>query len=419
MNRLARGLSTAAVVALGAVGLPAASSAAGSGVVGSAAGHGNDFGRATLTAFASLPAQTYVSASDPSGSLLGTAPINGITPPFADQPVQGFSGVVSHHDGTFDVLSDNGYGTKANSGDFVLRIHRIGPVFDRGGHSGGGTVDVLGGINLTDPDGHVPFPLTRADRVLTGADLDVESMVRAGDGSTWLGDEFGPFLLHVDRAGRVLEPPISLPGVFAPENPLRDPATPVNLPSSKGFEGMASSPDGRFLFPLLEGSVAGDTAGDLRMYEFDIHRRAYTSRHWVYRLDSPANAIGDAIALDANRFLVIERDGGQGDAAMTKRVYLADNRDRDHDGAMDKTLVADLLNIANPRGVGGFGATFRFPFVTIEDIVVLDDRTLGILNDNNFPFSSGRTPGQPDNNEFITLRLGRSLNPDPRVLGQR
>ena len=70
------------------------------------------FGRATLTGFAALPAATFVSASDPSGSLLGGAPSNGITPPFADQPIQGFSGIVRDGGGTFEVLSDNGYGNE-------------------------------------------------------------------------------------------------------------------------------------------------------------------------------------------------------------------------------------------------------------------------------------------------------------------
>lgn len=39
----------------------------------------------------------------------------------------------------------------------------------------------------------------------------------------------------------------------------------------------------------------------------------------------------------------------------------------------------------------------------------LDARTLGVLNDNNYPFSAGRTPGQPDNNEFILIRLDAPL----------
>ncbi|MFG1685702.1 esterase-like activity of phytase family protein [Nonomuraea sp. NPDC049269] len=296
------------------------------------------------------------------------------------------------------MLSDNGYGAKNNSADFLLRVHRIKPDFKAG------TVQVLGGFNLSDPRGRVSWPLTRADRKLTGADFDVESIVRSADGTYWIGDEFGPFLLHFSATGTLLEAPIELPGVKAPENPTLNGATP-NLAGSKGFEGMARSADGRWLYPLLEGTVSGDPAGTLRLNEFDVRGRAYTSKRWTYKLDSPANAIGDAIAVDENRFLIIERDNNQGDAAALKRVYLADKRDRDHDGALDKTLAADLLDLANPKGLGGFGETFRFPFQTIEDVVILDDRTLGILNDNNFPFSSGRTAGQPDNDEFITVRL--------------
>ena len=359
-----------------------------------------------LTSFASLPALTFVPGSEPSGAALGTAPVNGIAAPWADQPVQGFSGVLPNRDGSYHVLSDNGFGNKANSGDFLLRIHQIVPVPSTG------AVDVIGGLNLTDPYAKVPFPLTRPDRVLTGSDFDVESIVRAADGSYFIGDEFGPWLLHFDRAGRLLTAPVPLPDVRAPENPAGSP----NLGGSKGFEGMAYSPDKRFLYPLLEGTVTGDTAGDLRMYEYDIARAAYTGKRWTYRLDSAANAIGDAIGVDANRFLIIERDSNQGDAAALKRIYLADRRDRNSDGVMDKTLVVDLLNIANPRRLGGFGKVFRFPFVTIEDVALLDGRTLAVLNDNNFPGSAGRTPGVADNNEFITVRLPKSLNPDRRVL---
>ncbi|GGN14916.1 glycerophosphoryl diester phosphodiesterase [Lentzea pudingi] len=365
--------------------------------------------RATLTNFAFLPAQTYLPGSEPSGAALGTAPINGVTPPFADQPIQGLSGLVRNSDGTFDAISDNGYGTKANSADFLLRIHRIAPDFAKN------TVDVLGGITLTDPNGHISFPLTRPDRVITGADIDIESVTRGADGSYWMGDEFGPYLLHFDRAGRLLAPPAPLPGVRAPENPAGNP----NLGGSKGFEGITLSPDGKKINALLEGTVAGDTPGTLRLNEFDIASNAFTGTTWRYQLEDPNFAIGDAIAVDNNRLLIIERDSAQGADAIVKRVYLADKRDKNKDGKLDKTLVADLLNLANPKHVGGQADPFRFPFVTIEDVTILDDRTIAVLNDNNFPSSSGRTPGKPDDNEFITIRLADNLHADPRVLRRR
>ncbi|MFC0550473.1 esterase-like activity of phytase family protein [Planotetraspora thailandica] len=374
-------------------------------------GHSNGhstFGRATLTGFASLPAQSYVPGSLPSGAAAGAGPINGVPVPFPGQPIQGFSGVINNHDGTYNVLSDNGYGNKANSGDFLLRVHHIKP------NTKTGKVSVLGGFYLSDPYRKVPFALTRSDRVLTGSDFDVESIVRAYDGTYWIGDEFGPWLLHFSPSGKLLQAPIALEGVKAPENPYLNGGQP-NLNSSKGYEGMARGIDGRYLYPLLEGTVAGDTPGDLRMNQFDLRTGKYTGKRFVYRLEAPGNSIGDAIAIDKNRFLIIERDNEQGDAAKLKRLYLADTRDRNRDGVMDKTLVADLLDLANPKRLGGFDTTFRFPFQTIEDVTLLDDQTVAVLNDNNFPFSSGRTPGQADNDEFITVRLSQRLHADRRA----
>ncbi len=38
-----------------------------------------------------------------------------------------------------------------------------------------------------------------------------------------------------------------------------------------------------------------------------------------------------------------------------------------------------------------------------------DRRTLVIANDNNYPFSSGRRTGAPDDNEVIQVRLPRPV----------
>ena len=100
-----------------------------------------------------------------------------------------------------------------------------------------------------------------AARILTGFDLDPESFVRAPDGTFWIGEEFGPFLVHVAADGRVLEPPIPVPGVRSPQNPFltiadRARAERPTLAASRGFEGVAISPDGSQLYALLEGAVA-------------------------------------------------------------------------------------------------------------------------------------------------------------------
>ena len=44
------------------------------------------------------------------------------------------------------------------------------------------------------------------------------------------------------------------------------------------------------------------------------------------------------------------------------------------------------------------------PFVTIESVLPLDDNRLLVINDNNYPFSTGRNPSRPDDNEFVVVR---------------
>ncbi len=355
---------------------------------------------AELTGRAVLPALTF-GEQEPSGAAITAA--NGVTPPFDAQPVQGFSGLLRQRDGTYLVLSDNGYGQKANSADFLLRVHHLDVDFTTGG------VEVLGGFGLSDPDHEISWPLTRPDRRLTGADFDVESFRKAPDGTFWFGDEFGPFLLHTDDTGRVLDAPVPLDGVRSPDDPTLPAGQMPTLGRSKGFEGMALSSNGRYLYPLLEGRIEGDHDQDLRAYRFDLKKQRYTGEAFRYRLEHPANAIGDLTAIDEHRFLVIERDNEQGAAARFKAIFLIDTRDRDRDGYADKEMLVNLMAVPDPQGIGGDGAFFRFPFQTIEGVEILDNHTIVIEDDNNFPFSSGRTPGQPDDNEFITVRLDAGL----------
>ena len=50
-----------------------------------------------------------------------------------------------------------------------------------------------------------------------------------------------------------------------------------------------------------------------------------------------------------------------------------------------------------------------FPFMTIEDVDVVDDRHIVVGNDNNLPFSSSREPNKADDNEFVLLEVGEFL----------
>ena len=66
--------------------------------------------------------------------------------------------------------------------------------------------------------------------------------------------------------------------------------------------------------------------------------------------------------------------------------------------------VVDLLRIDDPQGLAPYGRHFRFPFWTPECLVVLDARTLLVVDDNNFPATGGRSTTDPDPTEWIWLR---------------
>ena len=187
---------------------------------------------------------------------------NGVVLPLINkQPVQGFSAVLRGPvKGTYLVMSDNGFGNKANSPDALLRVYTVKPDFDSGEvkpvnrFTGDVQDEFTAGtfITLSDPWKKVPFNIVadgvnypgtparggapipvdaaiKTHRLLTGGDFDIESIRRAPDGTLWFGDEFGPYLLHTDLHGRVLEAPIPLPNFRG-------------LPSTAGGTEVAASP---------------------------------------------------------------------------------------------------------------------------------------------------------------------------------
>ncbi|MDO5697070.1 MAG: esterase-like activity of phytase family protein [Dermatophilus congolensis] len=408
----------------------------------SAAPAGKGAGEPVLTSRSILPAETYTPASEKSG--YWTEGNEQIQAPYKGQPVQGFSATHRLADGSYLVMSDNGFGNKKNSADALLAVHRIRPTAGADGKPGA-TKFINTVFTLSDPDNLVPWQIWRdgicestpaadlpkgytcptTDRLLTGADFDLESMQVAPDGTFWFGEEFGPYLLHTDQQGRLLQAPIPTPGVKSPSNPTLRAGEKANLPDSKGFEGMAMSPDGRTLYPMLEGSTQEDKdagkASDLRIYTATITKNGarFTGEYKRYRMDDPANAIGDFIAVNSTQFLVIERDSKQGAEATYKKVFLVDTAKVKPGGYVAKKLVVDLMNLADPKGVGGDATKegrFSFPYFTIEDVEIIDDRTIAIMNDNNFPAMGGRGEKVVDANEYIEITLPKRLNVDKRVL---
>ena len=345
---------------------------------------------------------------------------NGQTHPFKGQVIPGFSGIIEKGDGQFYALPDNGFGSKKNSSDFLLRIYTVKPNWETADTAKDpkdtGGIEVLDYVSLKDPNNKISWDIVNndtEDRLLTGADFDPESFVQAADGTFWVGEEFGPYILHVDKDGTLLDAPYAYPDVKSPSNPTLGAEEEPNLRNSKGFEAMAT--DGRYLYPIFEGYL--DEATDKRVRvisQFDTETGKYTGKTWDYLSEDDDALIGDAFLTKDGRLLMLERDDSLGSEAQLKKVFeVKDFADAKAGSTLQKDLMADLLNIANPGKIGmvsdarayGVGDPFQFALLSVETIIQLEDGRYLTALDNNFPGDDGRYRGKPDDTEMITFSV--------------
>jgi hypothetical protein len=149
---------------------------------------------ATLVGHAVMPTNSFVAApeDDPAdlaasckyttgkrvdvlGTVMGKSfeRDSGVKLPFQGQPRQGHSGIKTMPDGSFWVLTDNGFGAKANSPDSMLYLshYRIDWASD--------TWQPVETIFMHDPQHKVPFRIVHEGterRYLTGSDFDTEGV---------------------------------------------------------------------------------------------------------------------------------------------------------------------------------------------------------------------------------------------------
>jgi glycerophosphoryl diester phosphodiesterase len=338
-------------------------------------------------------------------------------PRFDSQPVQGVSSIKPGPTaGAWWALSDNGFGRKWNSSDYRLCIYLfdVRPRTEAGPDSRTALQAV---IELSDPAKFFPWRLTdesSEERVLSGADADPESLVAMPDDTFWIGDEIGPWLLHFSVDGELLAPPVEMPDhARAPDHPLvLAHADDARLARSRGFEAMDLAGDDKTLVTILEGPVTGEPPRQLRVQRYDTSAGKWLPFTLIYELDADTMSVTDMSRIEGNRFVVIERDDLEGDAAKAKRVYSIDLQSAVPGKPLAKKLVIDLLAIGNARGIAENvppGALFRFPYHTTESIQVLDRKHVVIVNDNNYPDTGGRGPTVTDATEWIWLELANPL----------
>ena len=440
----------------------------------------------TLVGRASLAADSFV-AGPTSGQYITGGDLTksvsyGYRLPFVGkQPIQGFSAVADGPlPGCYYAMQDNGFGGKGASPDALLHIYAVlmdwtsGKLLPADFATCAPQASFASNtfIRLRDPDRKLGFalvadaasypgttsdtgavvpvdPLIRSQRLLTGGDIDIESLVIDADGNFWFGEEFGPFLVKTDRTGKVLQKetalinglsPAANPLVQSPNNPYLG-AGVANLPGSGGIESLAINPARTRIYTLLERELSTDTDKRRRLMNvFDIKTNAFLPTTHAYRVDTGAyvNELGatvaevytvnDITAINDHEFLVMEKDRGAGDArlgvfpaagasrvaARFKKVFRVDLNVVDADGFLVKTEVVNLMALADNALVGGDATVqrlFTFPMESVETVHIVDSTTLLVANDNNYPGGAGsRNPAKVDDNEFVLIRLPVALN---------
>lgn len=244
------------------------------------------------------------------------------------------------------------------------------------------------------------------------AGVDPEGLVAVSDGTFWISDEYGPYLLHLDASGREVE---RLSALSRNQHGRGLPRVFARRRLNYGIEALALTPDGTTLVAIMQAALDNPdrdvraSTRSTRILTFDL--RSGVTRQFIYLRAHPDFSVTDIAALSANAFLVVERDDGfatdEARPARHKHVYLIDvsrasdvsdpadseagrlvagktieqltepERERAGIVAAGKQLALDLL--ALPQG---------YPHDKPEGIALLDGRLLAVSNDDDFGIDS-------------------------------
>lgn len=236
--------------------------------------------------------------------------------------------------------------------------------------------------------------------------IDSEGLALAPDGSFWIGDEYGPHIVHFDRAGRTIERinPFGtgtggrkIPLVFAKRR------------ANRGMEGLAITPDGKTVVGIMQNpldnptTTIGRASNVNRIVTFDVATGKV--REYAYVVETVGNYASDIVAISNTEFLVDERDANFPTATVPgfKRVYKislsgATDVTDPANGANGKTFNGVALEAIPNGGLQGAGITpvsksLVFDLTTLpggyapdkfEGLTTIGDNYLVLTNDDDF-----------------------------------
>ncbi|WP_343061730.1 esterase-like activity of phytase family protein [Mycobacterium vicinigordonae] len=154
--------------------------------------------------------------------------------------------------------------------------------------------------------------------------IDPEGLVVTRDGTFWVSDEYGPYIIHFDANGKELERLSPFDGTLPPELSLRTP--------NQGLEGLTMTPDGNTLVAIMQSAIQTpglqgppQSVPVTRIVTVNLVDRNVV-HEYLYPLANPQQThvgVSEITALSPTTFLVDESDSKFAPNA-DKKIYLVD-----------------------------------------------------------------------------------------------
>ena len=285
--------------------------------------------------------------------------VNGITVPASTQDLSADPIVLNRRFGAFSdlfydpirnelwALGDRGPG--GGTLPYDTRVQRVS--VDINPVSGAiSNFTILETVRFTDASGTQAFTgLAPSPTSVLGRSLDPEGIVVRPNGNFIVSDEYGPSVYEFGRNGRLVRA-FTTPANLIPRsgsgvpNFAGDTGNVAGKRTNRGFEGLAISPDGKFVYAMLQSAMLDEGAGSgvySRIVKFDTATGLAVAQY-AYRMEgsNQGRGISALVALNDHEFLVLERNNrgvGVPDANLAspnKKVFTIDLT-----GALDVTGV--------------------------------------------------------------------------------
>jgi hypothetical protein len=252
--------------------------------------------------------------------------------------------------------------------------------------------------------------------------LDTEGLVRLKNGSFWVGEEYGPSLVHIAADGKIIERlvPAGVDADLAGAGYKVTGSLPAILAKrqlNRGIEGIAISPDEQFLYAIVQNPLANPDADAFknavatRILKLDLASQQVVGEY-VYALD-PFNTfendpkadkesdvrISELSAVGPDQLIVLER------IAKTTKLY-AINLDGATDilgtawddkatsPALEQVMTADLAGKGiNPVSKKLWLDSSDHPELPekVEGVAILESGDLILINDDDFGIDGAHT----------------------------